>query len=93
MLFNVLIYLLSYETCWTHIIQSGFMVHHLWYCRLPPLVNMLTELQCRIHNPPTYKAEGHPGPLDLIVTSGSQDGLCKVNWRCLSKLRSFDWLI
>nr|XP_022329260.1 kynurenine/alpha-aminoadipate aminotransferase, mitochondrial-like isoform X3 [Crassostrea virginica] len=45
---------------------------------LPPLVNMLTELQCRIHNPPTYKAEGHPGPLDLIVTSGSQDGLCKV---------------
>lgn len=47
-------------------------------CRLPPLLKTLTELQCKVHNPPTYKAENHPGPMDIIVTSGSQDGLCKV---------------
>lgn len=45
---------------------------------LPPLLKTLTELQCKVHNPPTYKAENHPGPMDVIVTSGSQDGLCKV---------------
>lgn len=45
---------------------------------LPPLLKTLTELQCKVHNPPTYNAENHPGPMDVIVTSGSQDGLCKV---------------
>ena len=36
---------------------------------LPSLVNFLQDLQEQIHRPPTQT--------DLVVTSGSQDGLCK----------------
>lgn len=43
----------------------------------PPLVNFLHDLQYKVHNPPTYEAVDHPGQMDVLVTTGSQDGLCK----------------
>ncbi|XP_061181725.1 kynurenine/alpha-aminoadipate aminotransferase, mitochondrial-like isoform X2 [Saccostrea echinata] len=42
-----------------------------------PLINFINDLQFKIHNPPTYKADDHPGQMDVIITTGSQDGLCK----------------
>ena len=52
----------------------------LQYCPtqgLAPLIDWLKELQRQIHSPPLWK-NGLSTELDLIVTSGSQDGLCKV---------------
>jgi len=53
----------------------------LQYCPTPglsPLVDWLKQLQSRMHKPPLWSSLSHDAtPLDVIVTSGSQDGLCK----------------
>ena len=53
----------------------------LQYCPsqgLSPLIDWLKELQKMIHSPPLWENNSHGTELDLVVTSGSQDGLCKV---------------
>ena len=42
-----------------------------------PLREWLKALQIMIHSPPLWSNQ-HPTNFDVIVTSGSQDGLCKV---------------
>uniref|UniRef100_A0A8C9UJS0 Kynurenine/alpha-aminoadipate aminotransferase, mitochondrial n=1 Tax=Spermophilus dauricus TaxID=99837 RepID=A0A8C9UJS0_SPEDA len=45
---------------------------------LPKLVSWLKQLQIKLHNPPTIHYPPSQGQMDLCVTSGSQDGLCKI---------------
>lgn len=42
------------------------------------LVNWLKDLQNILHKPPSAGMKPEAGGLDLIVTTGSQDGLSKV---------------
>ena len=52
----------------------------LQYCPtqgLSPLIDWLKTLQRMIHAPPVWE-NGKEADYDVIVTSGSQDGLCKV---------------
>ncbi|XP_070553938.1 kynurenine/alpha-aminoadipate aminotransferase, mitochondrial-like isoform X2 [Ptychodera flava] len=44
---------------------------------LPDLIEWLKKLQVAEHNPPTYNCHGEDKEMDLLVTTGSQDGLCK----------------
>jgi len=61
----------------------------LQYCPtqgLGPLIEWLKELQKTIHDPPHWKSGAvNQAELDVIVTSGSQDGLCKAMEMMLSK--------
>ncbi|XP_047710972.1 kynurenine/alpha-aminoadipate aminotransferase, mitochondrial isoform X2 [Prionailurus viverrinus] len=45
---------------------------------IPELLSWLKQLQVKLHNPPTINYPTNQGKMDLCVTSGSQDGLCKV---------------
>ncbi|XP_014446852.1 kynurenine/alpha-aminoadipate aminotransferase, mitochondrial isoform X2 [Tupaia chinensis] len=45
---------------------------------IPELVSWLKKLQIKLHNPPTIHSPSSEGQMDLCVTSGSQEGLCKV---------------
>jgi kynurenine/2-aminoadipate aminotransferase len=45
---------------------------------LTSLVDWTKVLQSKIHNPPTYNNDNHEGKMELLITNGSQDGLCKV---------------
>lgn len=45
---------------------------------LPKLVSWLKQLQIKLHNPPTIHYPPSQGQMDLCVTSGSQEGLCKI---------------
>jgi len=59
----------------------------LQYCPtqgLSSLIEWLKDLQMMIHAPPLWTTE-NPTHLDVIVTSGSQDGLCKAMEMMLSK--------
>lgn len=42
-----------------------------------PLIDWLKELQIRKHNPPTMNGRNDDSQGDLVITTGSQDGLCK----------------
>lgn len=44
---------------------------------LTSLVDWMKVLQSKIHNPPTYNDDNHEGKMELLITNGSQDGLCK----------------
>ncbi|XP_077866065.1 kynurenine/alpha-aminoadipate aminotransferase, mitochondrial-like, partial [Saccoglossus kowalevskii] len=44
---------------------------------LPELVEWLKKLQIEEHSPPTVNYSKEHGQMDLIITTGSQDGLCK----------------
>jgi len=61
----------------------------LQYCPsqgLGSLIDWLKALQMMIHAPPLWKSKTENSTeLDLIVTSGSQDGLCKAMEMMLSK--------
>ncbi|XP_060040344.1 kynurenine/alpha-aminoadipate aminotransferase, mitochondrial isoform X2 [Erinaceus europaeus] len=46
--------------------------------RIPELVSWLKHLQIKLHNPPTAHYPPNKGQMDICVTAGSQDGLCKV---------------
>ncbi|XP_007527292.1 kynurenine/alpha-aminoadipate aminotransferase, mitochondrial isoform X1 [Erinaceus europaeus] len=45
---------------------------------IPELVSWLKHLQIKLHNPPTAHYPPNKGQMDICVTAGSQDGLCKV---------------
>ncbi|KAI5167819.1 kynurenine/alpha-aminoadipate aminotransferase, mitochondrial isoform X1 [Manis pentadactyla] len=45
---------------------------------IPELLSWLKQLQVKLHNPPSIHYPASQGQMDLCVTSGSQDGLCKV---------------
>ncbi|VFV33231.1 kynurenine alpha-aminoadipate [Lynx pardinus] len=53
---------------------------------IPELLSWLKQLQVKLHNPPTINYPTSQGKMDLCVTSGSQDGLCKL-------ARKYDFLI
>ncbi|XP_027960173.1 kynurenine/alpha-aminoadipate aminotransferase, mitochondrial [Eumetopias jubatus] len=45
---------------------------------IPELLSWLKQLQVKLHNPPTINYPASQGQMDICITSGSQDGLCKV---------------
>ncbi|XP_058250847.1 kynurenine/alpha-aminoadipate aminotransferase, mitochondrial [Hemibagrus wyckioides] len=45
---------------------------------IPELVSWMKELQKKLHNPPTASYSPEKGQMELCVTTGSQEGLCKV---------------
>ncbi|TEA23906.1 hypothetical protein DBR06_SOUSAS7310055 [Sousa chinensis] len=45
---------------------------------LPELLSWLKQLQVKLHNPPTIHYPPSQGQMDVCVTCGSQEGLCKV---------------
>ncbi|XP_070553942.1 kynurenine/alpha-aminoadipate aminotransferase, mitochondrial-like isoform X2 [Ptychodera flava] len=48
---------------------------------LPELVELLEKLQIEEHNPPTCRisCNGEGREMDLVVTTGNQDGLCRLD--------------
>jgi len=66
---------------------EGDMKTALQYCPtqgISPLVDWLKSLQRMIHAPPVWE-NGNEANFDVIVTSGSQDGLCKAMEMMLTK--------
>uniref|UniRef100_A0AAR2LCD5 Aminotransferase class I/classII large domain-containing protein n=1 Tax=Pygocentrus nattereri TaxID=42514 RepID=A0AAR2LCD5_PYGNA len=45
---------------------------------IPELISWMKELQKRLHNPPTASFSPERGQMEMCVTTGSQEGLCKV---------------
>uniref|UniRef100_A0A8C9CG40 Aminoadipate aminotransferase n=1 Tax=Phocoena sinus TaxID=42100 RepID=A0A8C9CG40_PHOSS len=45
---------------------------------LPELLSWLKQLQVKLHNPPTIHYPASQGQMDMCVTCGSQEGLCKL---------------
>ncbi|XP_072543492.1 kynurenine/alpha-aminoadipate aminotransferase, mitochondrial [Salminus brasiliensis] len=45
---------------------------------IPELVSWMKELQKRLHDPPTINYSPERGQMEMCVTTGSQEGLCKV---------------
>ncbi|XP_047242053.1 kynurenine/alpha-aminoadipate aminotransferase, mitochondrial [Girardinichthys multiradiatus] len=45
---------------------------------IPELLTWMKNLQKDLHNPPTISYSHEKGQMDLCVTTGSQEGLCKV---------------
>ncbi|XP_051924901.1 kynurenine/alpha-aminoadipate aminotransferase, mitochondrial [Hippocampus zosterae] len=45
---------------------------------IPELLTWMKELQKRLHDPPTAARGREDGQMDVCVTTGSQEGLCKV---------------
>ncbi|XP_037686943.1 kynurenine/alpha-aminoadipate aminotransferase, mitochondrial isoform X2 [Choloepus didactylus] len=45
---------------------------------IPELLSWLTQLQIKLHNPPTIHYPASQGQMDICVTCGSQEGLSKV---------------
>ncbi|XP_069349476.1 kynurenine/alpha-aminoadipate aminotransferase, mitochondrial isoform X2 [Eulemur rufifrons] len=45
---------------------------------IPELLSWLKQLQVKLHNPPTVHYPPNQGQMDMCVTTGSQEGLCKV---------------
>lgn len=46
--------------------------------RIPELLTWMKNLQKDLHNPPTISYSPEEGQMDMCVTTGSQEGLCKV---------------
>lgn len=49
--------------------------------RIPELLTWMKSLQKNLHNPPTADYSPENGQMDMCVTTGSQEGLCKVVWQ------------
>ncbi|KAM6440431.1 kynurenine/alpha-aminoadipate aminotransferase, mitochondrial isoform 2-T3 [Liasis olivaceus] len=45
---------------------------------IPELLSWLKELQKSFHNPPTVDYSPQEGQMEMCITTGSQEGLCKV---------------
>uniref|UniRef100_A0A4W6D948 Kynurenine/alpha-aminoadipate aminotransferase, mitochondrial n=1 Tax=Lates calcarifer TaxID=8187 RepID=A0A4W6D948_LATCA len=45
---------------------------------IPELLTWMKNLQKNLHNPPTASYTSENGQMDMCVTTGSQEGLCKV---------------
>ncbi|XP_041358468.1 kynurenine/alpha-aminoadipate aminotransferase, mitochondrial-like [Gigantopelta aegis] len=50
----------------------------------PELINWVKDLQERVHKPPTLGITDENKKLDIIITNGSQDGICKTLEACVS---------
>ncbi|KAJ7397951.1 Kynurenine/alpha-aminoadipate aminotransferase, mitochondrial [Pitangus sulphuratus] len=46
--------------------------------RIPELLSWLKDFQRSLHNPPTANYSPEQGQMEVCVTTGSQEGLCKV---------------
>lgn len=46
--------------------------------RIPELLSWLKDFQQNLHDPPTAKYSPEQGQMEVCVTTGSQEGLCKV---------------
>lgn len=46
--------------------------------RIPELLMWMKNLQKNLHNPPTASYSPESGQMEMCVTTGSQEGLCKV---------------
>ncbi|XP_051025913.1 kynurenine/alpha-aminoadipate aminotransferase, mitochondrial [Acomys russatus] len=44
---------------------------------IPELLSWLKKLQIKLHDPPTVHYPPNEGQMDICITSGCQDGLCK----------------
>lgn len=56
--------------------------HCACLCRIPELLTWMKNLQKKLHNPPTATYSPENGQMDVCVTTGSQEGLCKVATGC-----------
>uniref|UniRef100_A0A2H6N842 Kynurenine/alpha-aminoadipate aminotransferase, mitochondrial n=2 Tax=Micrurus carvalhoi TaxID=3147026 RepID=A0A2H6N842_9SAUR len=45
---------------------------------IPELLSWLKDLQKTVHNPPTVDYSPQEGQMEMCITTGSQEGLCKV---------------
>ncbi|XP_026534670.1 kynurenine/alpha-aminoadipate aminotransferase, mitochondrial isoform X2 [Notechis scutatus] len=45
---------------------------------IPELLSWLRDLQKTVHNPPTVDYSPQEGQMEMCITTGSQEGLCKV---------------
>ncbi|XP_058048159.1 kynurenine/alpha-aminoadipate aminotransferase, mitochondrial isoform X2 [Ahaetulla prasina] len=45
---------------------------------IPELLSWLKDLQKTVHNPPTIDYSPQEGQMEMCITTGSQEGLCKV---------------
>lgn len=78
------------DTCWEikcSVLESGLIAdpHHIasaiyvsFIRRIPELLTWMKNLQKNLHNPPTASYTPENGQMDMCVTTGSQEGLCKV---------------
>lgn len=48
---------------------------------IPELLSWLKNLQKSLHNPPTVDYKPDEGQMEICVTTGSQEGLSKVQWK------------
>ncbi|XP_063042457.1 kynurenine/alpha-aminoadipate aminotransferase, mitochondrial [Engraulis encrasicolus] len=63
------------------VFDEGTMKRALQYSGsygIPELVSWMKELQRSLHNPPTASYSPERGQMEMCVTTGSQEGLCKV---------------
>uniref|UniRef100_A0A7M4EWS4 Kynurenine/alpha-aminoadipate aminotransferase, mitochondrial-like n=1 Tax=Crocodylus porosus TaxID=8502 RepID=A0A7M4EWS4_CROPO len=51
---------------------------------IPELLSWLKDLQKSLHNPPTANYSPDQGQMEICVTTGSQEGLCKVRLKAKS---------
>ncbi|XP_055970340.1 kynurenine/alpha-aminoadipate aminotransferase, mitochondrial isoform X1 [Sorex fumeus] len=61
--------------------QEGSMHRALQYSQsagIPELLSWIKALQIKLHNPPTVNYPANEGQMDICITNGSQDGLCKM---------------
>ncbi|MBN3326155.1 AADAT protein, partial [Atractosteus spatula] len=65
-----------------HIVfDEGIMKRALQYSGsygIPELLSWMKDLQKSLHNPPTASYSPERGQMEMCVTTGSQEGLCKV---------------
>ncbi|KAG5845579.1 hypothetical protein ANANG_G00140780 [Anguilla anguilla] len=47
-------------------------------CGIPELISWMKDLQRNLHNPPTASYSVEAGQMEMCVTTGSQEGLCKI---------------
>ncbi|XP_076463202.1 kynurenine/alpha-aminoadipate aminotransferase, mitochondrial-like [Babylonia areolata] len=52
---------------------------------MPELLQWVRKLQKELHNPPTMGIDDPQRQLDVIITSGSQDGICKTFEACVEE--------
>ncbi|KAM9836498.1 kynurenine/alpha-aminoadipate aminotransferase, mitochondrial isoform 2-T2 [Aulostomus maculatus] len=45
---------------------------------IPELLSWMKNLQKSLHNPPSFSYRAEDGQMDMCVTTGSQEGLCKL---------------
>ncbi|KAJ6650198.1 hypothetical protein lerEdw1_013527 [Lerista edwardsae] len=61
--------------------SAGLPAHKLkdeFMFSIPELLSWLKDLQKSLHNPPTVDYKPEEGQMEMCVTTGSQEGLCKV---------------